>query len=69
MPVILVIFAFQAHINYMLMDKLIKAFREKWPEINFFYSSPICYLKSIRDLKWHPRSGDFFPLISMHGKF
>ena len=59
----------QAEINYKIMDDIIKKFNNangNYSNLHFFYSSPYCYIKMLKNLdnKWESRSGDFFPYIS-----
>ena len=59
----------QAELNYKIMDDIIKKFNnanENYSNLHFFYSSPYCYIKMLKNLdkKWESRSGDFFPYIS-----
>ncbi|KAL5280981.1 MAN2B1.2 family protein [Megaselia abdita] len=57
----------EANINFKNMDKLIKYVNEmqikNGSNINVFYSTPACYLKSLNDAKitWPEKNEDFFP--------
>lgn len=52
-----------ASVNFKNMDKLIKATNELHPEINVFYSTPSCYVKSLNEAgaTWTTKQDDFFP--------
>lgn len=58
-----------ANVYYKNMDKLIKYANERQEsgsDINLFYSTPSCYLKSLHDanITWPEKSDDFFPYAS-----
>jgi len=52
---------------YLNLDRLMKYVNEKHPEINVFYSTPSCYLKSLNEanVTWNTKgASDFFPYSS-----
>lgn len=59
----------QAEMNYKIMDDMIEKFNndnENDSKLHFFYSSPYCYTKMLKnmDKEWESRKDDFFPYIS-----
>lgn len=44
------------------LDKVIEVINKEHKDVNIFYSSPHCYLKSVKDHKVEVKSHDYFPL-------
>ncbi|CRK93801.1 CLUMA_CG007329, isoform A [Clunio marinus] len=58
-----------AHVYYKNLDKLIRYTNSRQKDglnVNLFYSTPSCYLKSLHDsnITWPTKSDDFFPYAS-----